>query len=137
MEEATRRRVLWVSVAVLVLVSAGLNAAGYLCGLWRSVAPYDEIVHVVTPFTVVAIAFAIIYRARSDHVFFGSPLRAALTGLGIGLAVAGAWEGVEILLELVIGLRIHNPPLDTIVDVALGTGAGTAAALAVDWLLDR
>jgi hypothetical protein len=137
MKARDRHRVLWGAAALLVLLSAALNAAGYLFDLWRSVAPYDEIVHTVTPFTLVAIASAVIYRSRRDHVFLGSPRRAALTGMGIGLVGAVGWEIVEVLLDKVFGVGIYNPPLDTAVDVALGTGTGTVAALAVYWLLDR
>lgn len=137
MRDDTRQRVLWAAAAVLVAVSAALNAAGYLFDLWRSVAPYDEIVHVVTPFTVVLVLSALVHRAHTHHLFFATRLRAALVGVGIGAAVAVLWELVEVLVDQVGGIAVYNPPVDTLLDVALGTAAGAAAAISVDWLLDR
>lgn len=40
-----------------------LNGAGFLWDIFEPVPLYDEIAHVITPFTLVAVTAEIIYRA--------------------------------------------------------------------------
>ncbi len=129
----------WKSVLVLLLlVVAVLNAAGWLFNLFSHIPPYDEIVHFLTPLTLVAIASTVIYRSSGRDEFFSSTTRALLTGAVLGLIGAIAWELFEILIVRVFaGISFPTPPLDTAVDIALGTAGGAAGAQIVDWRLDR
>lgn len=106
---------------LLLAVTALLNAAGYIFGLWDKVDWYDEAVHVVTPFAVVGlIAWILIAR---DMV---QPRR---NGLGyfakvlfVGLLIGFAWEGFESAAGMAGSQR------DTIVDlIADGIGSLLAA----------
>ena len=126
----------WV-VALLVFCTL-LNGAGFLWDIFEPVPLYDEIAHVVTPFTLVAIAAEIVYRSGGDDEFFGTPTRAMLTGAVIGLVGATAWEGIEILLDLLFPeASIDHALPDTIFDVVLGVIGGVAGAYLADRFLDR
>ncbi len=129
----------WISVlATLLLLVAVLNTAGWVLDFFRRIPPYDEIVHFVTPLTFVAIASAIIYRSGGRDTFFRSTMRALVTGAVLGLVGAVAWELFEVLLVRVVpGISFPTPPVDTAVDIALGTAGGAAGARLVDWRLDR
>ena len=126
----------WV-IALLVFCTL-LNGAGFLWDIFEPVPLYDEVAHVVTPFVLVAITAEIIYRAGGDDEFFGTPRRAVLTGAVIGLVGATAWEGIEIILDLLFPeASIDHPPFDTAFDVVLGVIGGAAGAYAADHFLDR
>jgi len=99
---------------------------------------YDEVAHVITPFTLVAIMAEIVYRLGGEDEFFNTPGRAMLTGAGIGLAGAVAWEGVETLLDLLFpNASIDHALPDTIFDIVLGLLGGIAVAYLADRYLDR
>jgi hypothetical protein len=123
-------------VITLILVCTALNGAGFGWNLFEPIPLYDEIAHFLTPFTLVAITAEIIYRGGGDDEFFNTPRRAVITGSVIGLVGAAAWEGIEIVLDL-MGFPISHPPLDTIFDVVLGVLGGAAGAWAADRYLDR
>ncbi|MDP9381072.1 MAG: hypothetical protein M3Q29_13175 [Chloroflexota bacterium] len=129
----------WMLVLVLLLLAVAiLNAAGWMLNLFSRIPPYDEIVHFVTPLTLVAIASTLIYRSGGRDEFFSSTTRALLTGAMLGLIGAIAWELFEVLLvRLFPGIDFPTPPLDTAVDVMLGTAGGAVGARLVDWRLDR
>jgi hypothetical protein len=115
-----------------------LNGAGFLWDMFEPVPLYDEIAHVVTPFVLVAIVAEIVYRSGGDDEFFGTPRRAMLTGAVIGLVGATAWEGIEILLDLLFPeASIDHAPADTVFDIVLGVIGGAAGAYAADHFLDR
>jgi hypothetical protein len=59
-----------------------------------------------------------------------------ITGSVIGLVGAGAWEVIEIFLDL-MGFAISHAPPDTVFDVVLGILGGAAGAWAADRYLDR
>jgi hypothetical protein len=122
--------------ALLVLLCAALNGAGFLWHLFEPVPLYDEVAHFITPFTLVAITAEIIYRNGGDDDFFPTPPRAALTGAVIGLAGAAGWEGIEVLLDAA-GFAISHAPPDTVFDVALGVAGGAAGGWSADRYLDR
>lgn len=125
-------------VVGLLVFSALLNGAGFLWDLFEPVPLYDEVAHVVTPFVLVAIVAEIVYRSGGDDEFFGTPGRAVLTGAVIGLVGATAWEGIEILLDLLFPeASIDRALPDTIFDVVLGVIGGAAGAYAADRFLDR
>lgn len=125
-------------VVALLVFCVLLNGAGFLWDIFEPVPLYDEVAHVVTPFLLVAITAEIIYRAGGDDEFFGTPRRAMLTGAVIGLAGAAAWEGIEILLDLLFPeASIDHPPFDTVFDIFLGVIGGVAGAYAADHFLDR
>ena len=98
---------------------------------------YDEIAHVITPFTLVAVTAEIIYRAGGDDEFFDTPRHALLTGSVIGLIGAVGWEGIEILLDYLFpAASIDHALPDTIFDVVLGVFGSAAGAWAADRCLD-
>jgi hypothetical protein len=59
-----------------------------------------------------------------------------ITGSVIGLVGAGAWEVIEIFMDL-MGFPISRAIPDTIFDVVLGVLGGAAGAWAADRYLDR
>jgi hypothetical protein len=76
-----------------------------------------------------------------DDEFFNTLRRAVITGSVItgsviGLIGAGAWEVIEIVLDLV-GFPISHTLPDTIFDVVLGIMGGASGAWAADRYLDR
>jgi hypothetical protein len=123
-------------VIALILLCTGLNGAGFLWHLFEPIPGYDEIAHFITPFTLVAITAEIIYRGGGDDEFFNTPHRAVITGSVIGLVGAGAWEVIEIVLDM-MGFPISRAIPDTIFDVVLGVLGGAAGAWAADRYLDR
>jgi hypothetical protein len=123
-------------VITLILFCMALNAAGFLWHLFEPIPLYDEIAHFITPFTLVAITAEIIYRGGGDDEFFNTPRHAVITGSVIGLVGAGAWEIIEIFLDL-MGLPISHALPDTVFDVVLGVVGGAAGAWAADRYLDR
>jgi len=118
------------------LICTALNGAGFLWNLFEPIPLYDEIAHFLTPFTLVALTAEIIYRSGGDDEFFNTPRQAVITGSVIGLVGAAAWEGVEIVLDL-MGFPISRALPDTVFDVVLGVLGGAAGAWAADRYLDR
>jgi hypothetical protein len=123
-------------VITLILICTGLNGAGFMWNLFEPIPLYDEIAHFITPFTLVAITAEIIYRGGGDDEFFNTPRHAVITGSVIGLVGAGAWEVIEIFLDL-MGFPISHTPPDTVFDVVLGILGGATGAWAADRYLDR
>ncbi len=123
-------------VIALILVCTALNGAGFMWNLFEPIPLYDEIAHFLTPFTLVAITAEIIYRSGGDDEFFNTPRHAVITGSVIGLVGAAAWEGIEIVLDL-MGFPISRALPDTVFDVVLGVLGGAAGAWAADRYLDR
>ena len=123
-------------VIALILICTGLNGAGFLWHLFEPIPLYDEIAHFITPFTLVMITAEIIYRGGGDDEFFNTPTRALITGSVIGFVGAGAWEGIEVLLDM-RGFPISRALPDTIFDVVLGVLGGGAGAWVADRYLDR
>ncbi len=123
-------------IVALMVICVALNGAGFLWQLFEPVPFYDEIAHFLTPFTLVAVAAEIIYRGGGDDEFFDTPRHAIVTGAVIGLAGAGGWELVEVVLDI-MGVPISHAILDTIFDVLLGILGGAAGAWAADRYLDR
>jgi hypothetical protein len=123
-------------IITLILVCTALNGAGFLWNLFEPIPLFDEIAHFLTPFTLVAITAEIIYRSGGDDEFFNTPRQAVITGSVIGLVGAAAWEGVEIVLDL-MGFPISRALPDTVFDVVLGILGGAAGAWAADRYLDR
>jgi len=119
-----------------MVICVALNGAGFLWQLFEPVPFYDEIAHFLTPFTLVAVAAEIIYRGGGDDEFFDTPRHAVVTGAVIGLAGAGGWELVEVVLDI-MGVPISHAIPDTIFDVLLGILGGAAGAWAADRYLDR
>ena len=125
-------------VFVLLFICTLLNAAGFLWDIFEPVPLYDEIAHVITPFTLVAITAEIIYRAGGDDEFFDTPRHALLTGSVIGLVGAIGWEGIEILLDYLFPTAsIDNTLPDTMFDIVLGIIGGAAGGWVADHYLDR
>jgi hypothetical protein len=122
----------------LIVFCIVLNGAGFLWDIFEPVPLYDEVAHVITPFTLVAITAEIVYRMGGDDEFFNTPRHALITGAVIGLVGAILWEGVEIVLDLLFpNASIDHALPDTIFDVFLGIIGGAAAGWAADRFLDR
>jgi hypothetical protein len=125
-------------VVYLILFCIVLNGAGFIWDIFEPIPLYDEIAHVVTPFILVAITAEIIYRFGGDDEFFDTPRHAVITGSVIGLLGATAWEGVEIVLDLLFPeASIDHAIPDTIFDIILGVIGGAAGAYVADHYLDR
>jgi hypothetical protein len=122
----------------LIVFCTLLNGAGFLWDMFEPVPLYDEIAHVVTPFTLVAITAEIVYRYGGDDEFFDTPRHALITGSVIGLVGAIGWELVEILLDYLFpAASIDHALPDTIFDIVLGVIGGAAGAWLADRYLDR
>jgi hypothetical protein len=122
----------------LILTCTLLNGVGFLWDIFEPVPLYDEIAHVITPFTLVAITAEIVYRYGGDDEFFDTPRHALVTGSLIGLVGAVGWELVEILLDYLFpAASIDHALPDTIFDVVLGVIGGAAGAWVADRYLDR
>ena len=125
-------------VIYLILFCIVLNGAGFIWDIFEPVPLYDEIAHVVTPFTLVAITAEIVYRFGGDDEFFDTPRHAIITGVVIGSVGATAWEGVEILLDIFFPeASIDHAIPDTIFNIVLGVIGGAAGAYVADHYLDR
>lgn len=125
-------------IVYLIIFCILLNGAGFIWDIFEPVPLYDEIAHVVTPFILVAITAEIIYRFGGDDEFFDTPRHAVVTGVVIGFVGAVAWEGVEIVLDLLFpNASIDHAIPDTIFDVVLGVIGGAAGAYLADHYLDR
>ena len=125
---------LW--VVTLVLFCTVLNGAGFVWNLFEPVPLYDEVAHLLTPLVLVAITAEIICRGGGDDEFFNTPRHAVITGCVIGLVGATAWEGIEILLDL-MGVHIDRALPDTFFDIFLGILGGGMGAWIADRYLDR
>jgi len=122
----------------LIVLCTLLNGAGFLWDIFEPVPLYDEIAHVITPFTLVTVTAEIIYRAGGDDEFFDTPRHALVTGSAIGLVGAAGWEGIEILLDYLFpAASIDHALPDTIFAVLLGVFGGAAGAWVADRYLDR
>ena len=128
----------WRWVIGLIVLCTLLNGAGFLLDIFEPVPLYDEIAHVITPFTLVAITAEIVYRTGGDDEFFDTPLHAVVTGSVIGLVGATGWEGIEILLDYLFpAASIDHALPDTIFDIVLGVFGGALGAWVADRYLDR
>ncbi len=122
----------------MIVLCTLLNGAGFLWDIFEPVPLYDEIAHLLTPFTLVAITAEIVYRFGGDDEFFDTPLHALATGSVIGLAGATGWELIEILLDLLFpAAGIDHALPDTIFDIVLGVIGGATGAWMADRYLDR
>ena len=122
----------------LILLCTLLNGAGFLWDIFEPVPLYDEIAHIITPFTLVSVTAEIIYRTGGDDEFFDTPRHALLTGSVIGFVGATGWEGIEILLDYLFpAASIDHALPDTIFDIVLGVIGGAAGAWVADRYLDR
>jgi uncharacterized membrane protein len=126
----------WKWAVGLVTLCVVMNTAGFMLKIFEPIPFYDEFVHFLTPFTLVALTAEIMYRAGGDDIFFNTPRHAIVTGCAIGFLGALGWEGVEALLAMT-GAQISNAPVDTVGDVTLGVLGGAAGAWVADHYLDR
>ncbi len=120
----------------LIFFCIMLNGAGFAWNIFEPVPLYDEIAHLITPLTLVAITAEIIYRGGGDDEFFNTPRRAIITGSVIGLVGAAGWEGIEVVMDM-MGFPISRALPDTIFDIVLGVVGGAIGAWAADRFLDR
>jgi hypothetical protein len=136
----------WVDVAVLLLVGLGqvlaflafrawparLEASAILLlagvssaeQLYDAVPWWDLMVHFLATYALVRIPWNLRLRAGaspSPEEAAAPPFPARLRWcLGVGLALAVAWELMELIGFLLVTPEIHIPPLDTATDVLAG-----------------
>lgn len=105
----------------LFTFAAAMNALGYVLELWKTPFWFDEVVHVITPFTIVA-AVAWIMVKRDNAFPLKNPAEYPIKIVLIGLVVGVLWEGLEWAIGIV---GTWN---DTLVDLLMdGIGASLAA----------
>ena len=106
----------------LFTLVAAINAAGYVFNLFKTPFWFDEFVHVITPFAVVAaLAWLLIRRdnaqpRRNTGSYF---IKIVLLGIVIGLL----WEGFEWLIGIIGTVQ------DTLIDLTMDTIGSILAAL--------
>ena len=105
----------------LFALVAAINAAGYVFNLFQTPFWFDEFVHVITPFAIVAaLGWLIIERGDNPQNHpAGYVVKVVLLGILIGLL----WEGFEWLIGII------GPFQDTLIDLAMDTIGSFLAAL--------
>lgn len=111
----------------LFTLAAAINALGYVLELWETPLWFDEVVHVFTPFALVA-AIAWILLKRDDVNPSSNPVGYLLKIVAIGLAIGLAWEGFEWVIGIV------GTWSDTVIDLAMDGIGSVVAALFCLWL---
>lgn len=106
----------------LFALAATINAAGYVFNLFATPFWFDEFVHVITPFAIVAaLAWLLIKRDDAYPVknSGGYLIKIVLVGVLVGLL----WEGFEWLVGIIGTSR------DTLIDLAMDMIGSVLAAL--------
>ncbi len=105
----------------LFTLAAVINALGYVLELWKTPSWFDETVHVITPFAIVAaIAWLLVQRGVVGPT--EQPVRYLLKIVLIGLGIGVLWEGFEWAIGIVGSWN------DTLIDLLMdGIGAIFAA----------
>lgn len=117
-------------VLVMLAVSGVIDASGFAFGFFYAGVFYDNLAHLVTSFSLVALAAETYLRRGPARHGYAAPItvrRALAAGAVAGLLGGVAWEGFEALLDLAFPETIYNPPLDSVVDTAFGTAGGALA----------
>ena len=107
-------------------VAAVINALGYVLELWENPFLFDEAVHVITPFAIVA-AVAWILVKRDNAYPLINPAGYLLRILLIGLVTGLAWEGFEWAVGIV------GTWTDTLIDLLMDGIGSLLAALFCLW----
>lgn len=107
--------------ALLLVIAALVNLAGYLLGLWHNDTLFDELVHLFTSFAGLAAIGRYLIVARAIRP--SKKLVASLLALTLTLGVA--WE----LFEWLIG--IIGDSRDTLIDLVMDLAGGGLAAVLV------
>lgn len=106
----------------LFTVAAAINALGYVLELWESPFWFDEAVHVITPFAIVA-AIAWLLVKRDEAYPIDNPVGYLIKIVLIGLAIGLLWEGFEWIMGIVGTWK------DTRIDLLMDTIGALLAAL--------
>ena len=106
----------------LFALVAAINAAGYVFELFASPPWFDEFVHVITPFAIVA-ALAWIMIRRDDAYPVTNPAGYLVKIVLLGILIGVLWEGFEWLIGIIGTTR------DTLIDLAMDTIGSLLAAL--------
>jgi len=115
----------------LFVLGLGANAAGYAWHFFKTVGPYDELVHGFTIFAI-TLALGIAVFRRVAPTFRDHPALFVVAVASFGIAVGALWEVAEWLLDLIPGLTILNGYTDTITDLIMDAiGASLAALLSL------
>ncbi len=112
---------------VLFALAALLAAAGYVFGLFWSVAPYDKLTHAFMTFSVSLAFFFLFYRGAVPRRRAIAMATAIFT---LGTSVGALWEIFEWSIGSTEGLS------DTITDMIVDSAGALAAALlalAIRW----
>lgn len=127
------RRELAPLFVLLFDVALAVNALGYAWHLFTTVAPYDELVHGFTIFTL-TLAFGIPIFRRLAPDFERHQILFVVTVASFGIAVGALWEVAEWLLAWA-GVAIVASYSDTILDLVMDTLGALLAALVSLWVL--
>jgi hypothetical protein len=101
---------------LLFALAAGINALGYVLELWHNPVWFDEVVHVLTPFTIVAaIGWLSIKRTGKPSHYLA---KMVLVGIALGLA----WEAFEWMIGIIGTFQ------DTLLDLLMDTIGATLAS---------
>lgn len=112
-----------------------LNAALWL---WddRFFFLFDEVVHVVTPFTI-ALALGYLVYGHADPSFYSQRLLFGLTIASFGITIGALWEITEWSATLVTGQPVIGTLEDTIHDLIADVIGSVGASTLLVFLLQR
>lgn len=111
----------------LLITAAGVNAAGYLLGLWHDETIFDEAVHFFTTFAITAAIGTALVRSG----MLQATSRIYLVVPALGLLLGLSWEVIELIIGIIGGRT------DTLFDLAMDLAGALAAAALVCWLVAK
>lgn len=110
----------------LFTMAAVINAVGYVLELWKTPFWFDETVHVITPFAVVAAIACLLVRRDNVHPI-KQPVTYLLKIVLIGLGIGVLWEGFEWAIGIIGSWN------DTLLDLVMDGIGSSLAALFCLW----
>ncbi len=123
-------------VLAVLAVSLVFDLSGMVFGLFYEGIFYDNLAHFLTSLALVALAAELApHRGVLPLLVPGS--RALVAGAVVGLIGGGAWEVLEVIVDLLFPVLIYNPPLDTVTDMAFGSLGGAVGAWRTAAYLNR
>ena len=111
-----------------LVVSLLFDLSGMALGLFYEGVFYDNLVHFLTSFALVALAAEIAQHRGMLPLLVPGGSRALVAGAVVGFVGGGAWEIVEVSADFLFPVFIYNPPLDTVLEMAFGALGGAGGA---------
>lgn len=110
------------SLVLLFVVSAVVNAAGWIWNEYRSIFGYDEFAHLFTTFAVtLSLGFLVYWRVQ--HYFYDHRLHFVLVIASFGISLGAFWE----IFELTLLGNLRDPINDIVMDSIGAILAGVVA----------